>query len=391
MQTFLQKGILWLINLLYYPNVVGFWSENNGGGIVITNKECTRFRGFGSKYWQDHDNNPDYLRIYNEYLEVATHEYVSWALLRLIVDEKISRPISNFKLHTWYFFKYRANPLAIYLQTLNKKLHPWKLVNSANGFALAPSIDYPLLVGDEMSINDPIVSIANPNDAVYGFADVTDINDLPKSLSRLTNIWKQALATLEFIGNRPSSKTCPSCGKKGYGYGLSADGSFCPTCFGMGTIYTFGPQQELGEKLLRGSNIKIVDRKLSGGFQPDGLAALLALYDTYHTGVVTDIVQDYLVYHAHHVITQTFPSVAIYFSYDDQPDPGLCDFVHSPQGVLFRHFYLRQGDDYYNLYTGELEHPRTELEIVYCQDFLPNWDRWNVALDIMRNLCKYAK
>lgn len=76
--------IVWIINLLYYPNVLGYWSENNTGGYCITNKDCTKYRWIGSKKWNEWNNTPDFPRMHNEYLEVVKRDDLNifWFVLR---------------------------------------------------------------------------------------------------------------------------------------------------------------------------------------------------------------------------------------------------------------------------------------------------------------------
>lgn len=69
-----RKLLLWAINLLYYPNVLGYWSDNNTGGFVITNKACTKYRSFGHPTWTSWNNNPPYPRVYNEDLKLSKPE-----------------------------------------------------------------------------------------------------------------------------------------------------------------------------------------------------------------------------------------------------------------------------------------------------------------------------
>lgn len=389
MKENIQKVLLKAVNAIYSPCVLGFWSDNNTGDYVVASKDCSGFRPIGSHRWQSWSNSG--YRIYNEYLEIADHTAISLSLLKRIIRDRAPYWYSQIRSKIWYFFSYQINIKTFYLKALNKQLKPWNLVKWKDGFALAPRINYPLMIGDEMSINDPIIPLSNADKAVYGYENTVNINDLPNNVHQLVSISKQALAIRKFVENKPHTTYCSSCGPKGYGSGLSPNGSFCPECYGLGLLYTFGAQNELGEKLLHGSNIRIVDHRLSGSFQPDGLAALLALYDTYSTGVVCDIAQDYLVNHAYSVIQQTFPNATIYFTIDGKSEVDLSDFVHTDEGMLYRHFYLFQNDVYINLYTGIQETPRTETERVFSQHHLPTKHRWNVTLDILRNLCKYAQ
>ena len=63
------------INTLLYPYVLGFWSENNGGGYVVTTRDCDRFRGFGSRRWSTFTESPN--NIFNTRLEVVNFDFLN--------------------------------------------------------------------------------------------------------------------------------------------------------------------------------------------------------------------------------------------------------------------------------------------------------------------------
>ncbi len=75
-----QNVLFWFINFLLYPSVLGFYSENNGGGYVIVNKDGNKMRPFGSIKWQEWIEVVDYQRIYNESLVEAKSSEVSFSL-----------------------------------------------------------------------------------------------------------------------------------------------------------------------------------------------------------------------------------------------------------------------------------------------------------------------
>jgi hypothetical protein len=92
----LSNLFLWIINLILRPFVLGMWSDNNGGGNVITNRDCTKYRNLGEKTWHDWDNNPGYVRVYNEYLEVKDSSSVNFTTLIYFLKGEVMNPISTF-------------------------------------------------------------------------------------------------------------------------------------------------------------------------------------------------------------------------------------------------------------------------------------------------------
>lgn len=296
-------------------------------------------------------------------------------------------------------FRHTVPAKVNFLKELRSLIPGWDLgyvvdMNQNNIFALAPYVQGPLMIGDDMFINDPIVSITNHENAYYGFTFGAGTKELPDNLEELAAIWHQALATYEFVKGKPHRTACSTCVSENRysGSGLKGD-SFCPECFGMGSVYSFGPQKKIGKKLLENSKVNSENGNRFYEFRPEGLQSLFSLYDTYHTGVVTDIVQDYLIHHASDIVQQTFPDTRIIITYDELSDPGLGDFVRTATNkILYRHFYVQSGDSYLNLYTGILEEPRSELLLpaVYQKRF-PGKFRWNVTVEILRNLCKFTK
>lgn len=74
------------VNKLLHPYQLGYWSENNGGGLVVTNSDCSFYRSIGGTKWfsfQTVSPNP-----YNTFLEVAqTHHIWSDYLLTFMQEE----------------------------------------------------------------------------------------------------------------------------------------------------------------------------------------------------------------------------------------------------------------------------------------------------------------
>lgn len=289
-----------------------------------------------------------------------------------------------------------------FLKELEKQTPGWNLAyvnrdwrDEKSVFALAPTIEGPLLIGDEMGINDPIIPLEDHQNTFYGFTFGAETKNLPDNRRELAKIWRLAIATYKFAQGKSFYISCPVCKSRSgnSSRGQTIRGHFCRKCFGMGSIYTFGPQKKLGRILLRESSAKLVNHSTMVKFLPAGLSALLKLYDTYHTGFVSEIAQHYLISNSFSVIKKTFPNFNVYFTYDDQREPGMCDFVQDIRHkIWYRRFYLLLDEKYINLYTGEEvdEIWATSLMPIRNSLDLPNRDRWNVTLDIMRNLCKYA-
>jgi hypothetical protein len=288
---------------------------------------------------------------------------------------------------------------ANFLEELETKTPGWSLarvvtVDKKTVFALTPTTKGPMYIGDDIGINNPLIPINDHTNAFYGFSFGAGSEDLPDDPRELAIIWKQALGTYEFVKGKPNEIPCPVCkGDLGFGYGRSKRGHFCRRCFGLGTIYTYGPQRKLGKRLLQGSTAKIVSHRQTVKFQPNGLSALLSLYDTYHTGIVTNIAQDYLIDNAYSVLKETFPNTVIYVNYDQNNEPGLCDVVWDHKGkTWYRHFFMLQENGcYLNLFTGREEIPSLTPSPINSSRDLPARERWNITLDVMRNLCKFAK
>ncbi|EKD53431.1 MAG: hypothetical protein ACD_61C00044G0006 [uncultured bacterium] len=308
--------------------------------------------------------------------------------------------MSSLHSKIWYFIHFTINPKVFFLKKINQTLPGWLLCVYSNidgkvVFGLTPTWG-PLLVGDEMGINDPIISIDNINDACYGFngglsdSDVKKI--LPNDLREWKKIWDKAVETHRIILSKGKNEDrCPGCTDRYFGTGLSKEGYLCPKCFGLGGIYTYGPQKEIGERLLQGSDIKVVDRQATIKFQPSGLLALIDLYRTYHTGIVTDIAQEYLVKHFHSVLNEVFPEVVIYKTEDNQEENGWSAYFLDQNGdTRIRHFYLLRNGHFINLLSGKAETPSHVPQPALKEDF-PDRDRWNLSIDILANLCKLAK
>lgn len=98
-----QKVLLWFINLLYYPFVLGYYSDNDNGNYCITNKDCSKIRYPGNNQWQDWNNNPGFLRVYNEYVEVVRPKEVSLKTLWYLFqnDSKIQSRVYFANTFLW--------------------------------------------------------------------------------------------------------------------------------------------------------------------------------------------------------------------------------------------------------------------------------------------------
>lgn len=321
--------------------------------------------------------------------------------LRLKYDWNNRYPIVNWIFNTrikiGHFFSFTLNYRYSFLLNLNRKLGKWELCGNGPDFYLQLAFTHPMLVGDEMFINDPIVPLNDPSDVRYGYYYQASYWDLPRNPLALYKLWQKAVSTYRALPVTDSYRTyCDHCAEKGHEYSASGikHSGICPKCFGLATVYHWGKQTEYGQKFMAGSTLiwtkngyleKII-------FTPEGLKNLLILYDRFTSGIVADIAQHHLIKHAYSIICATFPNAVIYITYDKQSEPGLCDFVWGGDNeTWYRHFYLLQEDKYINLYTGNIETLNQETLLVTSQDHLPNRDRWNVTLDILRNLCKYAK
>lgn len=322
--------------------------------------------------------------------------------LRLKYNWDSRYPIVNqiFKVRNdiWYFFHITLNYREAFLRKLNQKLGKWELCGHSPNLYLQLSFTHPVLVGDETGINTPIIPLNDPADVRYGYYYGGSTRDLPKSPLKLRKLWQKALSVYRSLPETTNYRDyCDHCTTEGRKYGASGikGRGICPKCFGLAQIYHWGKQKEYGQKFIAGSTLvwakngyleKVV-------FTPEGLKSLLFLYDRFTTGVVVDIVQEYLVTQAYNIIRTTFPNSPIYYTYSEQPEPGLCDFVYDGNNhrkIWYRRFYLLQEGKYINLYTGKVETPNNEIDLV-IQEYLPNRDRWNVTIEILRNLCKFAK
>lgn len=310
-------------------------------------------------------------------------------------------PINKAKSKIWYFTRFTANPKVIFLGKLNKQIPGWLLsVHSmtADGkivYGLCPTWG-PLMVGDEMFINDPVISIDNINDAYYGFNGGLSDSDakeyIPNDIRQWKVIWDKAIKRHQEINNKKYSSRCSVCRQEyDHGTGVTSDGQICPSCFGLGEIFTYGPQKELGERFLKGSSITL-GRKKRIIFQPDGLAAAIKLYRVYHSGVVLDLVQSYLVYHCGQVIQNTFPNAQVVKVVDDKPETNNWNAWRYDQNgnQHFLHLYLQTGDQYINLFSGKPEVPSSKPTKAGTQD-VPSDDRWDMSITALENLCLYAK
>ena len=323
-------------------------------------------------------------------------------MLRKFFLKSYDNPLNKLRLKLWYFVNFTINPKVTFLRKLNKHLPGWLLcVYSEDDdqvvYGLTPTWG-PLMVGDEMFINDPIISLNNIVDARYGFNGglaESDANKyIPRDFRQRKVIWNKAMSTLDQITKKKNnSRECPSCkDPSGYSSGLTSDGHICPKCFGLGQIYAFGPQKRIGKRLLDGSEITIIRHQVTTVFQPDGLHAIIELYRTYHTGIVRDLVQDYLVKYCGIIIKKTFPNAQIFKVEDSKPEKNNWNaFFYTANGECKNlHLYLQKGDQYFNLFSGKAETPSSTPSKAGPKD-VPNQDRWDICVDLLENLSKLEK
>jgi hypothetical protein len=307
-------------------------------------------------------------------------------------------------LKVWYFINYTIQPKEIFVRKLNRRIPGWVIgvFKDKSGkavFCLTPVTQGPLSGDDMMFINDPVISIDDVENAHYDFNGGFNPGDGKRYLPgprEWKKIWDNAIATYLYILNNPkydgkNEASCPDCkGQYSFETGLTKKGHLCPTCFGLGTIFTYGPQEKFGKILLDGSDIIIEDRRNTIKFSPTGLKALIDLYHTYSTGIVTDIAQDYLVWHCHEVLQQVFPDVVIYKTEDQIPEDGWSESFYGADGVFtYRHLYAKKGKEYVNLFSGKVETPSHAPVLADLPDDTPGRDRWNLCIDLLYTLCVF--
>ncbi|HCQ30887.1 TPA: hypothetical protein DIU27_00695 [Candidatus Collierbacteria bacterium] len=78
--------VLIKINKLLYPYILGYWSENNGGGVIVTNTSCTQMRGFGARKWSPFVEAP--ISSYNTRLEPAIENHLSDEVLKSFLNKE---------------------------------------------------------------------------------------------------------------------------------------------------------------------------------------------------------------------------------------------------------------------------------------------------------------
>lgn len=117
-----MNQLLVAINKLLYPYILGYWSENNGGGVVVTNASCTQMRGIGSRKWTTFVEAP--INLYNTHLEPAIEDHVDGAVfIDFLINEKIEdlgRAQTLVELCKPYFLARRGDLQAQYHYCLMK-------------------------------------------------------------------------------------------------------------------------------------------------------------------------------------------------------------------------------------------------------------------------------
>jgi len=306
------------------------------------------------------------------------------------------------KVDIWYFFNFTINPKVQFLKKLNLKIPGWLLCqhSKTNGkivFGLTPTWG-PLLCGDEIGINDPIISINNIKDAYYGFngglSSVDAKKVIPNDIREWKKIWDKAIKAHHIVRKGNIEVRCPDCSDRyGFGTGLNHNGHLCPSCFGLGYLYTYGPQQELGKILLEGLDITIVNHKIQSiKFQSNGLNALISLYHTYHTGIVTDLTQGYVAMNCSSILNEVFPNIVILKIEDEKEEEGWSFFYYDQNGKQkIRHLYvITKKNEFINLFTGKEEVLSQQAVPAQLPEDLPGEDSMNLKIDLLYNLCKYA-
>jgi hypothetical protein len=322
------------------------------------------------------------------------------SFVKSFFSKNYDNPLNKAKLKIWYFTKFTANPKVIFLRKLNKRLTGWLLcVYSEKGgkiiYGICPTWG-PLMVGDEMFINDPVISLDDINDAYYGFNGGLNDSDvkkhIPNDLRQWKVIWDKATKRHQEVNNKKDKIVCPDCQYgHGYGTGVTQDGHICPSCFGLGNIYTYGRQKEIGARFLKGSSI-ILGRNAKINYDSDGLAALIQLYRDYRTGIILNLVQDNLVNYAGQIIAEVFPRAEVVKVIDDKSEANNWNaWCYDEEGNHhYLHLYLKTEDGYINLFSGKQEIPSSEPTKADIKD-VPNRDRWDMSVTLLENLCKYAK
>lgn len=74
------------INKLLYPYILGYWSENEVGGLVVTNHNCTQMRGIGSRKWTAFVEAP--INFYTTHLKPAIKNQVNEVVLASFLKEE---------------------------------------------------------------------------------------------------------------------------------------------------------------------------------------------------------------------------------------------------------------------------------------------------------------
>lgn len=107
----LNKLYLWFINFLLNPLILGIYSGENGQELVVMRPNHLEFRLLGSRKWQNWETNPNFGKIYDNQITIATPENISFsALTEFLFKEKIKNPVKAF------IIKRQALPYRLALQ-----------------------------------------------------------------------------------------------------------------------------------------------------------------------------------------------------------------------------------------------------------------------------------
>lgn len=133
------------INALLFPYILGYWSEINGGGVVVTNTRCTQMRGIGSRKWTPFVKAP--INRFNTRLEPANKDHVNEEVLaNFLKEECIEDPVKALaivELSKPYFLALRGDPQAQYHYCLIK-FDPLKTKREENVAYLFPGTTFDL-------------------------------------------------------------------------------------------------------------------------------------------------------------------------------------------------------------------------------------------------------
>jgi len=114
-----MNAFLIQINKLLYPYILGYWSENNGGGVVVANARCTQMRGIGFRKWTAFVEAP--INLFNTRLEPAIEDHVDETVFANFLKEErivdLEKALAIVELCKPYFLALRGDLQAQYITT----------------------------------------------------------------------------------------------------------------------------------------------------------------------------------------------------------------------------------------------------------------------------------